>query len=110
MDTTERHAWLNIEATVCDTYAPPTGKPESSGYCARCGMYDWRHAGPVSAGAARQVIADALRNLAPGHPAVRIWGRLAPPEQAQEGNAWAADPEDIADLMLRLIKQGTDLH
>jgi hypothetical protein len=55
----------------------------------------------------RQLIIDALANLAPGHPAVRIWGRLAAatPSQGQEGNAWAADPEDIADLVLRAIRR-----
>lgn len=53
----------------------------------------------------RQVAADALRNLAPAHPAVRIWGRLegATPHHAEEGNAWAADPDDVADLLLATI-------
>lgn len=53
----------------------------------------------------RERIIDALRNLAPGHPIGRIWGRLegATPEQAQEGNAWAADPEDVADLILTAL-------
>lgn len=62
--------------------------------------------------AARQAIARALRDLAPGHTAVRIWGRLdgATPGQAQEGNAWAASPEDIADLVLDLIKARPDLR
>lgn len=55
----------------------------------------------------RQRIIDALRGIAPGHPVTRIWGRLdgAPPEQAQEGNAWAADVEDIADIVLRAIRR-----
>jgi hypothetical protein len=53
----------------------------------------------------RQTIISALRDLAPQCPVGRIWGRLADatPEQAQEGNAWAADPEDIADLLLTVI-------
>ncbi len=53
----------------------------------------------------RERITDALRNLAPGHPVTRVWGRFqdATPTQAQEGNAWAADVEDIADLVLRTL-------
>lgn len=35
------------EATVCHAYVPPTDKPDDSGYCARCGMFDWRHREPV---------------------------------------------------------------
>jgi hypothetical protein len=35
------------EAPVCHAYIPPTGKPEDSGYCARCGMFDWQHTGPA---------------------------------------------------------------
>jgi hypothetical protein len=55
----------------------------------------------------RQRIIEALRGLAPGHPVTRIWGRMegTTPEQAQEGNAWAADIEDIADLVLRVINR-----
>lgn len=55
----------------------------------------------------RDAIAEALRTIAPGRTVTRIWGRIegATPEQAQEGNAWAADPEDIADLILLLLKR-----
>lgn len=62
-------------------------------------------AGQISADTRKRII-DALRDLAPGHPASRIWGRLdgASPEQGQEGNAWAADPEDIADLLIDVMK------
>ncbi|MET9734297.1 hypothetical protein ABZZ79_27760 [Streptomyces sp. NPDC006458] len=31
------------DAKVCETYTPPSTS-EDSGYCARCGMHDWRHA------------------------------------------------------------------
>ena len=50
----------------------------------------------------RQRIADALRSLAPGQPVLRVWGRTesATPEQAQEGNAWAADVDDLAGIVL----------
>ncbi|MEV4863256.1 hypothetical protein [Streptomyces ossamyceticus] len=53
----------------------------------------------------RDRIIDALRHLAPGHPVTRVWGRFehATAEQAQEGNAWAADVEDIADIVLRTL-------
>ncbi|MFF8034905.1 hypothetical protein [Streptomyces sp. NPDC016626] len=53
----------------------------------------------------RQAATDALRNLAPDHPTVRIWGRLegSAPEHAQEGNSWAADPQDVADVVLAAI-------
>ncbi|MFF1297936.1 MULTISPECIES: hypothetical protein [unclassified Streptomyces] len=52
--------------------------------------------------APRQHAINALHGIAPDHPAVRLWGRLegSTPEQAAEGNAWAADPEDIVDLIL----------
>ena len=55
----------------------------------------------------RDRIIDALRGIASEHPVTRVWGRLegATPEQAQEGNAWAADVEDIADLVLRAISR-----
>jgi hypothetical protein len=53
----------------------------------------------------RERVIAALRDLAPGHRVGRIWGRFhdATPEQAQEGNAWAADVEDIADLVVRAL-------
>jgi lysophospholipase L1-like esterase len=59
----------------------------------------------ADAQADRSRIIDALRTLATGHTVTRVWGRFdhATPEQAQEGNAWAADVEDIADLVLRAI-------
>ncbi|MCZ7413067.1 hypothetical protein [Streptomyces sp. WMMC897] len=55
----------------------------------------------------RQRIIEALRDLAPGHPVTRVWGRLdgSTPQHGHEGNAWAADVEDIADLVLRVIKR-----
>jgi hypothetical protein len=112
MDTTERHAWLHH----CGELVP--GTDES--VCPGC-RSDVR---PVSIEAryilvpvgrddeTRQAIADALRDLAPGHRVTRIWGRLdgATPEQGQEGNAWAADVEDLADLAIRAMKQASDLH
>jgi hypothetical protein len=53
----------------------------------------------------RDRIIEALRGIAPKHPVTRVWGRFdgATPEQAQEGNAWAADIEDLADIVLRAI-------
>jgi len=33
---------------VCDAYMPPTGNPENSGYCARCGIPDWKHTAPAA--------------------------------------------------------------
>lgn len=56
----------------------------------------------------RDRIVDALRTLAQGHAVTRVWGRMdgSTPEQAQEGNAWAADVEDLADLVLRVIGRG----
>lgn len=53
----------------------------------------------------RERIIEALRTIAPGWPTGRIWGRRADatPEEAQEGNIWAADVEDIADLVLAAI-------
>ncbi|MER5892289.1 hypothetical protein [Streptomyces sp. NPDC001876] len=55
----------------------------------------------------RERIIEALRTLAPGHPVSRIWGRgeWATPDDAQEGNAWAADVEDVADLVLRALNR-----
>ncbi|MDX5564141.1 hypothetical protein PYK79_13395 [Streptomyces sp. ID05-04B] len=52
-------------------------------------------------------IASMLRSIAPGHTVTRIWGRIegATPEQAQEGNAWAADPEDIAELIMLELRK-----
>lgn len=51
---------------------------------------------------------SALRHLAPGHPATRIWGRTADAtaDVASGGNAWAADPDDIADLLINVLKGG----
>lgn len=53
----------------------------------------------------RERIINALRNIAPGHPTGRIWGRSrdATPLQAQEGNVWAGDVEDLADLILSAL-------
>lgn len=53
------------------------------------------------------LVAEALRTLAPGHPAVRIWGRLegATEHQAQEGNAWAASPQDIGNLVAAVLRR-----
>jgi hypothetical protein len=50
----------------------------------------------------REAIVRVLRTITPDHPVGRIWGRFqdATPEQAAEGNAWAADPEDLADLIV----------
>lgn len=50
----------------------------------------------------RECIVEVLRTVAPGHDIGRIWGRFADATryQAHEGNAWAADPEDLADLIL----------
>ena len=47
-------------------------------------------------------IIEVLQNLAPNHPVTRVWGRLegSTPEQAAEGNAWAADVEDLANLII----------
>lgn len=57
--------------------------------------------------ATEQRITDLLRGLAPGQPVTRIWGRRsgATAKQGQEGNAWAADPEDIADLVVRALTE-----
>lgn len=43
-------------------------------------------------------LADLFRNLAPGHPVGRIWGRFegARNEDGAVGNAWAGSPEDLA--------------
>jgi hypothetical protein len=53
----------------------------------------------------RQRIIEVLAHLASGHRVTRVWGRLADatPEQAQEGNAWAADVDDVADLVLNAL-------
>lgn len=53
----------------------------------------------------RERIIDLLRNIAPGHPVGRIWGRRADAtaDEAQEGNVWAADVEDIATLVLAVL-------
>jgi hypothetical protein len=61
--------------------------------------------------AIRDEITRELRDLAPGHPAVRVWGRLAgaTSEQGAEGNAWAADPADLADVAVRAIKRVSGL-
>ncbi|NUS74917.1 MAG: hypothetical protein HOV70_01785 [Streptomyces sp.] len=34
------------DTKACRVYVPPTGA-EDSGYCARCGMFDWRHTGTL---------------------------------------------------------------
>lgn len=53
----------------------------------------------------REKALQALREIAPALQVTRIWGRMegATPDQAQEGNAWAADPEDIVDIILKSI-------
>lgn len=53
----------------------------------------------------RECITEVLRGIAPDHPIGRVWGRFedATPEQAAEGNAWAADPEDLADLIVAAL-------
>ncbi|MFD8937312.1 hypothetical protein ACFV0R_19020 [Streptomyces sp. NPDC059578] len=60
----------------------------------------------------RERIITALRNIAPTHPVTRVWGRLetATPEQAAEGNGWAADIEDLADIILRAIEDPDDVQ
>jgi hypothetical protein len=54
----------------------------------------------------RQRITDELRFLAPGCTVGRIWGRHqgASRYEADAGNAWAADPEDIADIVLDILR------
>lgn len=47
--------------------------------------------------------AKTLRDIAPGHPAVRIWGRGDGHDTSSlvvEGNVWAGDPDDIAKIVL----------
>lgn len=55
----------------------------------------------------RECIVEVLRTIAPGHAIGRIWGRFegATAHQAHEGNAWAADPEDVADLILKALAE-----
>ena len=56
---------------VCDAYAPPTDNPEDSGFCARCGMFDWRHADAVAT-ALREVLAVFSRAHPTGEPQTTI--------------------------------------
>ncbi len=53
----------------------------------------------------REKALKALEAITPALPVTRIWGRVegATAEQAAEGNAWAADPEDIVDIVLKAI-------
>jgi hypothetical protein len=55
----------------------------------------------------REKIIEVLRELAPNHDVVRVWGRLegAHPYLAEEGNAWAADVEDLADLIVARLAE-----
>jgi hypothetical protein len=50
----------------------------------------------------RECIIKVLRHIAPSEPTGRIWGRKqsADGRQGREGNLWAADPEDLADLIV----------
>ena len=50
---------------------------------------------------AQKIMARTLAYMAPGSPAVRIWGRApgAEADQAAEGNVWAGDPTDVADVL-----------
>ena len=67
------------------------------------GIHVYRPDTPTSTD--RDRIINALRHLAPKHPVTRVWGHYehATPDDAQEGNAWAADVEDIADVVLRTL-------
>jgi hypothetical protein len=51
---------------------------------------------------AKERIVRSLRDIAPGHVTTRIWGRgsWATADEAQPGNAWAANLEDVADVIL----------
>lgn len=53
-----------------------------------------------------QDMANALRTISPKHETGRIWGRWhqSTPEQGQAGNIWAADPEDLAEILLHVVK------
>lgn len=55
----------------------------------------------------RRSITALLRGLAPEHPVTRIWGRRegATAEQGSDGNAWAADSKDIAELVVTALTQ-----
>jgi hypothetical protein len=50
---------------------------------------------------AQKIMARTLAYMAPGSPASRIWGRApgAEADQAAEGNVWAGDPTDVADVL-----------
>lgn len=52
-------------------------------------------------------MAQALTDISPGHKTARIWGRWeqATSSQGHEGNVWAADVEDIADLMVGVTRR-----
>ncbi|MFF7198224.1 hypothetical protein ACFZAM_31510 [Streptomyces sp. NPDC008079] len=53
-----------------------------------------------------RAMTDALRTISPKYSTDRIWGRLpgVSDDVGQPGNVWAADPEDIADIMIRVLK------
>lgn len=53
-----------------------------------------------------QVLTDALRNAGRRAPADRIWGRFygQTAEVGAEGNVWAGDPEDVADVLVRALQ------
>jgi hypothetical protein len=55
----------------------------------------------------RKQIVEILTNLAPGRPTGRIWGRAvgAGPNTGCQDNVWAADPEDLADLILLALEE-----
>jgi hypothetical protein len=72
---------------TCDAYAPPTGKPEDSGFCDRCGMHDWRHAAP----AVQPGTCDASTPSAVGDPlgpCVLRYGHDGPVHQTAGGAKW----------------------
>lgn len=55
----------------------------------------------------RDKIIEALRNVAPNFPVNRIWGRTvgSDPDQGWEGNSWAADVDDVADIILTALER-----
>jgi hypothetical protein len=54
VDAGEQPPVEDAEAVACAAYVPPAGRPEDSGCCARCGMYDWKHGGGPSCTATLQ--------------------------------------------------------
>lgn len=82
-----------VEGAVCDVYQPPT-TAEDSGLCARCGMYDYRHAAPAEqqqdhlAG----VLAEILLAFHPvsSHNGVRIGWTAPHPIHPDDYQRWTA--------------------